>query len=81
MLNSGNGENIISKARSDGATQERDSQARINNQPLSSGRDTGAKKSFTLTKAQMELCKEMNIKPENYAKIAMRMTNGEGVTV
>ena len=81
MLNSGNGENIISKARSDGATQERDRQARINNQPLSSGRDTGVKKSFTLTKAQMELCKEMNIKPENYAKIAMRMTNGEGVTV
>jgi hypothetical protein len=80
-LKSGNGDNIISKARSDGANEERDRQARINNQPLSSGRDTGSKKSFTLTKAQLELCKEMNIKPENYAKIAMRMNNGEGVSV
>jgi len=81
MLNSGKGGNIISNARSEGATQERDRQARISNQPLSSGRDTGAKKSFTLTKAQLELCKEMNIKPESYAKIAMRMNNGEGVTI
>lgn len=81
QLNAGNGGNIISKARSEGANEERDRQSRINNQPLSSGRDTGVKKSFTLTKAQLELCKEMNIKPENYAKIAMRMNNGEGVSV
>ena len=81
MLKNGDGENIINKARSDGANQERDRQARINNQPLSSGRDTGVKKSFTLTKAQLELCREMNIKPENYAKIAMRMNSGEGVTI
>ena len=81
QLNAGNGGNIISKAKSDGANEERDRQARISNQPLSGGRDTGPKKSFTLTKAQMEYCKEANIKPEVYAKVAMRMNNGEGVSV
>ncbi len=81
QLNAGNGGNIISKARSEGANEEKDRQARINNQPLSGGRDTGVKKSFTLTKAQLEYCKEANIKPEVYAKVAMRMNNGEGVSV
>ena len=81
QFKSGNGGNIISKARSDGAAEERDRQARVNNQPLSSGRDTGIKKTFTLTKAQVDYCKEMNIKPEDYAKVAMRMNNGEGVSI
>jgi len=75
------GSNILNRAKSEGANSERERQARISNQPLSSTRETGAKKTFTLTKEQLEYCKENNIKPENYAKIAMRMSGGEGVTV
>jgi len=75
------GSNILSRAKSEGANAEKERQARISNQPLSSNRDTGAKKTFTLTKDQLEWCKENNMKPENYAKIAMRTAQGEGVTV
>jgi hypothetical protein len=80
MLKNESGNSILNKAKSDGANEERERQARVNSQPLASNRDTGTKKSFTLTREQLEVCKEMNIKPEDYARVAMRM-NGGGVTV
>ena len=75
------GSNILNKAKSEGALAEKERQARIGNQPLSNNRDATQRKTFTLTKEQLEYCKESGIKPEDYAKIALRINQGEGVTV
>ncbi len=75
------GKDIINRAKSEGANEERERQARISNQPLSGGKQGESKKTFTLTKDQLEYCREAGIKPEQYAKIAMRLGQGEGVSV
>jgi len=60
---------------------ERVRQARIANQPLSGVRSAEKPKSVTLTREQLQHCRENNIKPEDYAKYTVKLNNGEGVTV
>ena len=60
---------------------ERVRQARIASQPLSGTRTADKPRSVTLTREQLQHCRENNIKPEDYAKYLVKLSNGEGVTV
>ena len=60
---------------------ERVRQARIANQPLSGVRTADKPRSVILTREQLQHCRENNIKPEDYAKYLVKLSNGEGVTV
>lgn len=60
---------------------ERVRQTRIVNQPISGTRTTDKPKSVTLTREQLQYCRENNVKPEDYAKYLVKLSNGEGVTI
>jgi preprotein translocase subunit SecD len=55
--------------------------ARIANQPLSGVRSAEKPRSVTLTREQLQHCRENNIKPEDFAKYQLKLANGEGVQV